>query len=61
MIVAHTAIPEEQFGDYKKRGFDGFYAKAGDESEKNLKDLLRKVDLVWEGSICAQKDLWGLL
>ena len=27
MIVAHTAIPEDQFGDYKEKGFDGFLQK----------------------------------
>ena len=46
MIVAHTAIPEEQFGDFKEAGFDGFHAKAGDESENRLRDLLKKVDLL---------------
>lgn len=24
MIVAHTAMPEDQFGDYREKGFDGF-------------------------------------
>lgn len=24
IIIAHTAIPEDQFGDYKSKGFDGF-------------------------------------
>jgi hypothetical protein len=27
MIVAHTAMPEDQFGDYKEKGFDGFMEK----------------------------------
>jgi hypothetical protein len=27
MIVAHTAIPEDQFGDFKQKGFDGFLHK----------------------------------
>ena len=27
MIVAHTALPEYQFGSYKKKGFDGFLQK----------------------------------
>jgi two-component system sensor histidine kinase BarA len=27
MIVAHTALPEDQFGDYKEKGFDGFMEK----------------------------------
>ena len=24
LIIAHTAIPEDQFGDFKEKGFDGF-------------------------------------
>jgi CheY-like chemotaxis protein len=26
-IVAHTAIPSDQFGDYKQQGFDDFLGK----------------------------------
>jgi CheY-like chemotaxis protein len=26
-VVAHTALPEDQFGDYKEKGFDGFMQK----------------------------------
>lgn len=26
-IVAHTALLESQFGDYRQRGFDGFLSK----------------------------------
>ena len=37
MIVAHTALPEDQFGSYKKKGFDGFLQKNDNE---NLKKLL---------------------
>ena len=33
LIIAHTAIPEDQFGDYREKGFDGFLPKAaGSES-----------------------------
>jgi CheY-like chemotaxis protein len=35
LIVAHTALPEDQFGDYRARGFDGFL-------QKNDNGLLRK-------------------
>ena len=27
MIIAHTALPEDQFGDCKEKGFDGFLPK----------------------------------
>jgi CheY-like chemotaxis protein len=26
-ILAHTALPEDQFGDYREKGFDGFMQK----------------------------------
>ena len=44
LIVAHTAIPEEQFGDCHSKGFDGFMIKPIDN--KLLKEYLRKVELI---------------
>ena len=41
LIVAHTAIPEEQFGDCFSKGFDGFMIKPIDNTL--LKEYLRKV------------------
>lgn len=41
IIVAHTALPEEQFGNAKEKGFDGFIEKPIDN--KLLKRYLRKV------------------
>ena len=41
LIVAHTAIPEEQFGDFKAKGFDGFMIKPIDNNL--LKKYLHKV------------------
>ena len=46
MIIAHTAVPEEQFGDFRKRGFDGFLPKGGDDNESKICEFLEKVDLI---------------
>ena len=43
MIVAHTAIPEDQFGDFKQKGFDGFLHKPIDHDQ--LQKFLKKVHL----------------
>lgn len=47
MIIAHTALPEEQFGDYKKQGFDGFLPKGTDDNESKIKEFLKKSELIW--------------
>ena len=36
MIIAHTALPEDQFGDYRKKGFDGFLSKNDNEKLKKF-------------------------
>ena len=33
MIVAHTAIPEDQFGDCQEKGFDAFMQKPIDNDQ----------------------------
>ena len=43
MIVAHTAIPQEQFGDYKEKGFDDFLQKPIDN--KVLAKIIKKLGL----------------
>ena len=35
-IVAHTALPEDQFGNYKKKGFDGFLQKNDNDNLKKF-------------------------
>ena len=40
-IVAHTALPEDQFGDYKKKGFDGFLMKNDNERLKKYVEKCR--------------------
>lgn len=36
MIVAHTALPEYQFGNFRDKGFDGFLQKNDNASLKNF-------------------------
>ena len=36
MIVAHTALPEYQFGDYKAKGFDDFLQKNDNEHLRQI-------------------------
>ena len=36
IIIAHTALPEDQFGDPKKKGFDGFLPKNDTEKLKKF-------------------------
>lgn len=43
LIVAHTALPEEQFGNPNEKGFDGFMQKPIDNNL--LKVYLKNVDL----------------
>jgi CheY-like chemotaxis protein len=43
-IVAHTALPEEQFGDCKEKGFDGFMQKP--IISNVLRAILKKVNLI---------------
>ena len=45
LIIAHTAIPADQFGDYREKGFDGFLQKASG-SESLLRQFLKKVSLI---------------
>ena len=44
MIVAHTAIPEDQFGDSQLKGFDAFLQKPIDNNI--LQKILKKLGLV---------------
>ena len=43
-VVAHTALPEDQFGDFREKGFDGFMQKP--LSLELLKTYLRQVKLI---------------
>ena len=43
LIVAHTALSEYQFGDYRERGFDGFLQK---NAKGLLKKYIQKVELI---------------
>ncbi len=43
IIVAHTAIPKEQFGDYNEKGFDDFLQKPIDN--KVLAKIIKKLGL----------------
>eukprot|EP00347_Sterkiella_histriomuscorum_P004472 403360335 len=44
MIYAHTAIPESQFGNSRKRGFDGFLPKP--LNQEVLRDILHNLQLI---------------
>ncbi len=43
MIVAHTAIPEDQFGDTQLKGFDAFLQKPIDNNI--LQKIIKKLGL----------------
>ena len=43
MIVAHTAIPKDQFGNCQEKGFDAFMQKPIDHEQ--LEKYLKKVRL----------------
>ena len=36
MIIAHTALPEDQFGNFKKKGFDGYLMKNDNDKLKKF-------------------------
>ena len=44
IIVAHTAIPQDQFGNASEKGFDGFLQKPIDHDQ--LEKFLKKVKLI---------------
>mmetsp|Transcript_1203 Transcript_1203/g.2201 ORF Transcript_1203/g.2201 Transcript_1203/m.2201 type:complete len:151 (+) Transcript_1203:305-757(+) len=44
IIVAHTALPEDQFGDYATRGFDGFMPKPINKT--TLSTFLQRVNMI---------------
>lgn len=47
LIIAHTALPEDQFGDPKEKGFDGFMQKdSGTQNLLKLKQFIKKVGLI---------------